>query len=348
MYFDNVIKMLLENSCPSRKFRIRRELLNEPVNSAENTKLQSEILKDEKVKEVLSWQKPDGWLGGKFHSGCDPETGVRVLTEKGILGENYIIRKALNVFKEREDTFDDGCLYKVGKILDQKHFGGSKMIRAVVFAYAGVEDEDLVQKEISEAIDGFRFVLSVNSIDEVALKYKNNILVFKDNMKWPSVYHLRLLAFTKNWRSSENTDIILGAMKKLVNLSPIPEVKILYKSQVISPASAFMNDFNPKLEDLSAQDWMMWFHRMEMLARIGIINDIPELKKQVDYLKDYLIQNEGLFKLPLSHYYFHKWNMYVGLALEKNWRKSMARICDLTFRSLLILNYSGNLADLLN
>jgi len=29
-----------------------------------------------------------------------------------------------------------------------------------------------------------------------------------------------------------------------------------------------------------------------------------------------------------------------GLVLENNWRKSVNRICDLTFRSLLILEYT--------
>lgn len=342
MYFEEALQTLCRSACPSIRYRIYSEILNESRASEHMIKLQDEILKDDRVSEILNWQKEDGWLGDAFHSGRGPETAIRVLSEKGVSGNNLVIKRALKALKENNETFDNGCLQKVGKILDENDFGGSKMMRAAVFAYAGHEDELLVKEEIKKAIEGFKFILSIGSVNDIVKKYKNKN-VFKEGVKWPSIYHLRLLAFTKSWRTDENIKIIINSVKKLVEFSPIPEIKLLYKSQVISPASAFMNDFNPKMDELSSQEWMVWFHRTELLSRLGIVKFIPELVEQINYLKQYLLENNELFKLKLSHYYFHKWNMYIGLSLEKNWRNSISRVCDLTFRSLLILHYSNNL-----
>ena len=43
----------------------------------------------------------------------------------------------------------------------------------------------------------------VKSIEEIVLNYKNK-LIFRPKVKWPSIYHLRLLAYTKSWHNSEN------------------------------------------------------------------------------------------------------------------------------------------------
>lgn len=57
-----------------------------------------------------------------------------------------------------------------------------------------------------------------------------------------------------------------------------------------------------------------------------------------------LCEGDGLFKKAISHYYYHKWTCYSGLALENDWKSSASRICDLTFRSQLILRLSGQLS----
>jgi hypothetical protein len=126
-----------------------------------------------------------------------------------------------------------------------------------------------------------------------------------------------------------------------VRLSPIPNIYVKYKAQVIAPASFCMHHFAPDMNCLSDGDWMQWFHRMEVLSRLGVVHKIPELVQQVHILKDKILKNHGLFTLQLNHSYFQKWGAYTGLALEKDWRSAQRRVNDLTFRSLLILNYSG-------
>lgn len=56
-----------------------------------------------------------------------------------------------------------------------------------------------------------------------------------------------------------------------------------------------MDDFNPDMASLDGAHWMMWFHRMELLARLGIVHLIPELEHQVVELKALLDAGEGSF-----------------------------------------------------
>jgi hypothetical protein len=98
-----------------------------------------------------------------------------------------------------------------------------------------------------------------------------------------------------------------------------------------------MDNFTQDIHSLSDGQWMQWFHRMELLARLGITDQIPELNHQVKALAALLQTSEGLFIKKLNHPYFKKWGSYTGMMLEKGWEPPQHRINDLTFRSLLIL-----------
>lgn len=338
-YMNETIRYLLDSACPSIKYRVKKEILNE-MSSDEEELLQSQILEDKLVQEFIERQSPDGWIEEDFHSEKGVETAIRLLSEKGVLPNQPSLKGMLGELERREDTFDKGCLFNIGKILDHKSFGGSKVIRAATFAHAGIEDRHFVKEQIEWALDKLKFVCSVSAIDDIAIHYKDK-LVFMDGTKWPCIYDLRLLAYTKAWRSEENKKIVVDSIKRMVELSPIPYIHVLKRNQLIAPAAFCMQDFNPDVNVLKDSEWMMWFHRMEILARLGVTSHIKELEQQIDFLAKLLRENNGIFNKRMNHYYFTKWSPYSGLALEKDWRTEKRRICDLTFRSLLILHYSG-------
>lgn len=335
---NKIENYLLENACPSIKQRVKKEVKNS-ISLSEEENLIKEIMSDSLVRDIFLSQNGDGWIDQDFHHEKGVETAVRVLSQKGI-DRNHIYQKnMLYQLEKREKSFDDGCLSKVGKVLDDKGFGGSKLIRATIFAYAGEEEKDFIKIQIKKALMKFDYVLRVNSLEDIIKPYRNKY-VFKEEVMWPSIYDLKILAYTYGWRSNENLNLLIGAVQKLINLSPIPNINVLYKSQLISAASFCMHSFNPELSTMKDKEWMMWFHRMELLSRLGVVKHIKELKEQVYYLLNLLDKNEGLFNKRLSHYYFNKWGTYTGLALEKDWKSQGRRICDLSFRSLLILHYS--------
>lgn len=315
--------------------------MNESIHSSTMQDLQKQILNDPLVHQVFSWQQPDGWIGIDFHGEYSLETGIRVLCEKGVESSNRIICNALKILMKDDERLNRG-IGKAGIALDKHNLGGTQMIRAVVFAYAGMENLDIVQNQIEKALVSFQTPASIQTIEDVTTTYKEK-LVYQPGTVWPSIYHLRLLAFTYSWRTEENLRQLSDGVNGLIRLSPIPTILLKHVSQLVAPASFCMLDFNPDLPRLTDAEWLMWFHRMELLARTGIVQRIPELYRQTSYLKECLQQNDGKFSNRLSHLYFRKWSAYSGLMLEQDWRTPKRRINDLTFRSLLILHYSNSL-----
>ncbi len=314
-------------------------MLHEPISSGELRGLQTQILQDSLVRQIIHSQRPDGWFGNCFHGYDSLEAGIRVLCEKGVSPEHPALARALLGLEIHADRITQQ-MGKVGGVLDEWGFGGTSMMRAAVFAYAGIEDKELVQDQIQAALDGLRAILEVESVSEITESYQGK-LAFKAGVKWPGIYHLRLLAFTESWRNPQAQQIVEAALSRLIELSPLPDIYVRDRGQLIAPASFAMHDFNPSLLEMTEAEWMMWFHRIELLARLGVVGAIQGLCRQVEGLCEMLDQGGGWFTHPVSHNYFKHWGAYTGLMLERDWRLRQRRIFDLTFRSLLICHYSG-------
>lgn len=339
MQLQKPVEGLLTSACPSIKYRIRHEILNESISTDEMKVLQTQILQDEVVKGIITSQHSDGWLGQRFHGYDSLEAGIRIFCEKGVGSQHAALARALQVLETNRERIVQE-MSQVGKVLDDWGLGGTLMIQATIFAYAGLENKTLVQEQIQVVLEGFKAVLRVETIDEIVESFKGK-LVFKPGVQWPSIYHLRLLALTQSWRSLQNQQVVVEAVKRLVKLSPIPYINARYKSQLIAPASFGMQDFNPAMALMNAAQWMIWFHRMELLARLGVVEAIAELRSQVNILREMVDKDGGWFTKSNSHNYYKQWGAYTGLMLERDWRISQRRIFDLTFRSLLIRYYSA-------
>jgi hypothetical protein len=339
MDINSSTEQILPYTCPSIQYRVRKELLGFSSDLPVMYELQDQILEDASVLKVTASQGPDGWLAWNFHGYDSMETSMRLLCEKGVEACNPVLARALAALENGTDRLERG-LGRPGKILDDLGFGGGETIRAWLFALAGEEERDLVKDQIKRALDVFEFAARVQELEDIHEQHKNQLVVRRDAC-WPGIYHLRLLAWTKNWRTSENNRMMVESIGNLVRLSPIPNLYVKYKSQVVAPASFCMHHFVQDLDQLSGAGWMQWFHRLELLSRLGVVRHIPELERQVHMLDDLLQESNRRFTKKLNHPYFLKWGAYTGLALEKDWRSAQRRINDLTFRSLLILNYSG-------
>jgi hypothetical protein len=332
---EETLNDLLEYACSAIQYRVRRELLSQPCSTDEMLALQSRILEDHAVQEVLSWQQPDGWIAWNFHGYHSMEAGIRILCEKGLENSQPALAKALLALEKETGRLERG-LGKVGAILDNLSLGGAKLMRAALLAQAGVEDAPGVQEQIHLALAAFESVSTITSIDDLVEAYKGK-LVFRAGVQWPSIYHLRLLAWTHNWRSPPNRAMVAASLQRLVSLSPLPTIYARHKSQLIAPASFGMHDFIVDLSTLNDAQWMMWFQRVELLARLGVVRRVPELDRQVSGLGEILQADQGKFTKRLNHAYFRKWGAYTGLMLETDWKNPCRRIYDLTFRSLLII-----------
>ena len=167
-------------------------------------------------------------------------------------------------------------------------------------------------------------------------------MYFNRGIALPDIYYLRLLAFTKGWRSSENTVTLTRALKNIVGLSPLPRIYAKCGSQLIAPGEMQPRDFKRSLRNLQPREWYWWLHTMELFARMGVIKQIPVLLNRLNELRKILREGDGFFPFRPTTSVFQKWNVYAGLALEDSWKDKRWKF-DLTFRALLILKYAGML-----
>ena len=96
---ENTIQFLLDKACPSIKSRVRREILCQSRQEAGVSSLQTDIINDEVVENVLASQDDDGWLGKGFHGYGSMEAGIRLLIEKDLDPENLNFRRAINALR---------------------------------------------------------------------------------------------------------------------------------------------------------------------------------------------------------------------------------------------------------
>lgn len=64
---SKITEFLLENAGVSIKYRVKKEILNVPVESDEMKKLQVEILSLPRVKKAFAIQRDDGFIGSVIH-----------------------------------------------------------------------------------------------------------------------------------------------------------------------------------------------------------------------------------------------------------------------------------------
>lgn len=347
--FEDVIKELLEESCASIKYRIRRDILNKKVSFEDYSE---EIMSDERVKYVLSWQNEDGFFGEVFHGGYVPyekrkycstgcETAFYFLSEIGLTNENKYIKSGLQRLLKEDWNKGKGNwnLFK-----PEVGLYGDDRLRALSFAKFGIEDYDFIHNEIEESIDLLDRLGNVDCINEIYFQLKKH-KVFQLNKSLPEIYHLRLLAYTYSWRNELNYQKVINGIKKLIQLAPIPQIYVKYKSQIIAPAKIYPSNLNLDIEkmDFNSSMGYEWFHTFELFARMGVVKEIPELLLQAEKLIKILKQGNGFFTSKVTYKRYKRFGIYSGLALENNWRGKKG-VYDLTFRSLLILKYADMLS----
>lgn len=251
------VEELLLNACPSIRSRVRREILGEPRCGADVSALQAEILDDGAVKAVLASQHSDGWISWNFHGYNSMESGIRLLCEKDLDPGQASFSRALEALQSMPQRLERG-IGKVGRLLDSAGLGGSLTIRAALLASPGREGSPCVLDQVRGALNAFGAVLGRGSVGDFVESHRGK-LVFRAGVVWPSIYHLRLLAFTHSWRSSANHRTVTESVSRLVDWSPLPSVYFRHGSQLIAPASFAMQDFDPDIETLDDAQWMIWF-----------------------------------------------------------------------------------------
>lgn len=355
MELQNAIDILLSRASPSIRYRVKRDILQEPRTQAIDA-LYTEILREPGVEYAFSLQRQGGYPGEVFHSGFNPngrypgkpgvEGIVKYLLEKGISADDPRMKAGFEALRQESwlgQSKGIWCAY-----YPELGLYGPEFIRTALLASAGVADEDELRTATQEAVDVFERLRNVSSMGELTESMTSGgqtFAVFRTGVRFPEWYHLKLLAYSPFWRKGPERAAVVEGIKKLISFSPLPVVRVRLKSRWLAPAAIVLRDLKVNLSDLAAEgwdhpNWAAWFQTFELFARMGIVRDIPELERQAGQLKEILAAGNGFFHAKLPFSYFSNWSVYTGMALETDWRGGRG-VHDLTFRSLILFHFCG-------
>lgn len=349
MLFKSTIDVLVADACPSIQYRLRTEILGESASSAANRKLQKQILDDPLVKEVFSWQLPDGHFGRTLtedmlgtaemlkivHGRNGLEQAVKILHEKGVSVKNEHVASALAV---------------VDAIPPKARIDG---LLALANAYFGRRERDCSARAVSNSLPKFEMLSKLTAIDEVVGKGKKR--VFRRGVLWPDVGDLAVLAHTEKWRNPANTDAVKAAVANACCFYPEPENVsgqfIRWGTEDEWGTYEFVwFKLSPELPGMAHEWTRTWFKNLEHLSRMPFLLDVSTVRPLAESLMSLLDKGDGWFREATDERSYLRWLWaYDGMALEAGnylkppyqWHSEDGRIRDLTFRCLLVLHNFG-------
>ena len=334
------MQALFSNACPSIRTRARGELFNSPLSDQERQLFYSELLENKRVRTVLDWQDEDGYFGTRLHtppakSRVWPHEGcVRFLMEMGFRTDFQPLRKALNVM------LTEGWAKECDGSFAAEAFG-YECIRASLFAQAGLYGkrliDDAIERWIQVALGAFACVAGAENYDSLTYVIRGKH-AFRPGKYLPTIYMLRVLAYTESWRTPENLEMLRRAYDRLYEWLPLPPSYLKKEGRLVAPAGNITMRLNA---DITEQTGFWWFSFYELSARLGMLNEGSPFRKHLESLAGLLRENGGLFLEDFSKNGYVFWSGYSGMALEDDWKIRQRRVNDLTFRSRLILTLAG-------
>lgn len=345
-----MIDFLLAQASASIRLRVRRDILRD-LTPAEETALQTEILGEKIPRHIADHRQPNGWIGLGFHGSSkragqydNQETAVKYMGEKGLRG-TPLLDGAIDAFMSTPLT--DPIYETGGRLYSEFEIPafGQGIIRAACVARAGYAGEADIAPQVQVALESFRRVTEVDSILDVSRPGKACRL-FNAGERWPCRYHLEIFAFTNSWRTPGNIAMLADAFTCLMRADR-PEIAqtpvACWVGHAVGPLW-YMNEgwsVSTGATNLPAPDGVrrVNFEKVEWLCRCGLYPYLPVLREEVEFITAHI--RDGVCSVPFYENEFRGWGPYAGLQLEPDWRRSVRRDCDVTFRTLTILQNVG-------
>ena len=341
---QRLIDFLLENAGASIKYRVKKEILNIPVDSAEMQELQSEILNLARVKKAFACQRDDGFIGSVLHGvyfdGFD--STVNLLKRYGVEITNPNMQRAKECLINWKD-YERDHFYKAGNAMDEHGRGGFRAILADVLVELGA-DESLsqIQEQIDNALNAFRGAMNYTCVDDFSKKATMRGVPCRYYIKgatFPASNHISILEKTFSWRTAENLAMVEKSYWHCKEIMKNYNDGIIYVNcgHFVGP---FNYNWNSVHHKISMQDFdscpieFAWF--MKGLSTVShskaIFNDgNPYFTESLEKV----IANEN-FVESVTDEQLRLFKKYA--AIEPSWRKKESIACDLYFPILLAIS----------
>lgn len=339
-----VLDFLMENAGESIQYRTRREFLNAQPQMGEMKKLQERILYKPKVKKILNAQHQDGWIGNTLH-GSPPDgldSNVWKLLNYGVEKQHIIFKKAIHALLHPKENEPYKRTFPGGPALDLDGRGGDKSVVANILASLDCESDVNVTREVMRSLDHFRGALSYTSIDDFSVMTRTGSKrYYKERALFPGANHVWLLNATKQWRISENREMVKTSFLHCLHMMQNEKQAIFFKSKThfVGPFNFNWRMFPFSMDQIKDDSYAMvwWLRTLLNFSTIGFVQEIPELVTEYNYLRE-LLYSEDIYKKQTEkglQRFREIWS------IEDNWRKEEQVKSDLFFLAILILHRAG-------
>ena len=342
--YQRLIDFLLENAGASIKYRVKKEILNIPVDSAEMQELQSEILNLARVKKAFACQRDDGFIGSVLHGvyfdGFD--STVNLLKRYGVEITNPNMQRAKECLINWKD-YERDHFYKAGNAMDEHGRGGFRAILADVLVELGA-DESLsqIQEQIDNALNAFRGAMNYTCVDDFSKKATMRGVPCRYYIKgatFPASNHISILEKTFSWRTVENLAMVEKSYWHCKEIMKNYNEGIIYVNcgHFVGPFNYNWNSVHHKIsmDDFEACpiDFAWFMKGLQVVSHSKAIFDdnnpyfkesLEEMIASANFVETVTDEQLRLFK------------KYA--AIEPSWRKKESIACDLYFPILLALS----------
>ena len=347
MDFKKLIDFTFENSSANIRYRILREIYNEPADTDRMKKLQAEVLNLPKVRKAFSMQREDGFIGNVIHGvyfyGFD--STVSLLKRYGVEISDPRLQKAKECLISWTD-YEQDSFYKAGNAMDEHGRGGFRAVLADLLVELEA-DEALpqIQGEILNALNAFRGALNYSSVDDFTKKATFRGTPCRYYIKgaaFPAENHISLLQKTLSWRTDENLEMVKESYEHCKKVMKGYNDGVIYVNcgYFVGP---FNHNWSYEPRPVSMRDFdadpieFAWFMR----GLSGAAKTYPVFDEDNPFFAQSLTEliGDGSFADKVSDEQLRLFKKYSSL--QSSWRKKENITADLYFPVLLALKKSG-------
>ena len=342
-----ILDYLIENAPVNILYRVKKEILNESVNSTEMCDLQEKICDLPKVKKAFSCQNAHGFFGttlhGVYFDGFD--STVELLKKNGVELTNPHLQNAKEALLDWNDYKNDH-FYHAGKAMDEHGRGGFRAIWAEQLLELG-EDEShpMIREQIENALCAFRGAMDYTSPDDFSKKATFRGEVCRYYIKgaaFPAANHVKILEKTRFWRNKESISMVRRAYAHCKEIMRDYHDGVIYINcgHFVGPFNYHWNQDYHRITVREFDDCPInfaWF--MKGLGSASIT--YPVFDDGNPYLAESLtaILEDENFIDSISEEQMRMFKNYASIA--PSWRKKEHVLCDLYFPMLLTLHKMG-------
>ncbi len=346
---QQILDYLLEYAPVNILYRVKKEILNESVNSTEMHALQEKICDLPKVKKSFACQDTRGFFGSTLHGvyfdGFD--STVELLKKNGVELTNPHFKKAKQALLDWNDYKNDH-FYQAGNAMDEHGRGGFRAIWAEQLLELGAEESHpMIREQIENALHAFRGAMDYTSPDDFSKKATfrgQSCRYYIKGAPFPAAYHIKMLERTLSWRTEETLAMVRRSYANCMNVMRGYCDGVIYIN-----CGHFVGPFN--------YHWNQDYHRITVrefddcpinfawfMKGLGSASETyPIFDDGNPYLAESLssmLEDKNIID-SISGEQMRMFKNYASIA--PSWRKKEHIACDLYFPMLLSLHKMGEI-----